>query len=658
MAIRLRRRRFGAKLTSPDGLPVVVFPPGWTSLVSINGLSATKGSLYRAQPNIKPVVDFIAEEAAVVPLKVFSKVPISGRETGRIEAEDHPMALLLDRPSPTTTRFRFWKDLVADYLIYDTAFVQKIRINGAIAALVRVPPSALMPERDPLTNALVRYRTAMGTVIDLNDLIVFHGYDPEVSDGEQSILDTLRRILAEEQAAGANREHMWKNATRKDGVIQRPLEAPVWDRIKREAFRADWEGIMSGDFNAHRVGILEDGMQWIETQWSPQEMEYLGARQMTRKQCAAVFRLDPRLVFSTDAAPDHEAWTGFYRGRLNSLLTRFQEEIDLQLLPELESQTELRYTYTKFNIEAKLRGSFEEQLKLLIMASGQAILAPNESRKILDYPPIPGFDSLTVPLNVLIGGQASAMSPTRTPGEDTTPGQTPGEGTIPQAASRTVTVSMTPEEAMLVRSLLRGEGKSDATPIMTSPGTTVNVQIAQPAPIPPVENQDATPDGGKPWHIEKQGDKYCVIKDSDGSVVPGGCHDTRSAAEDHMAALYASEADKAKEQRDELAGQFALFFRKYFERTGKHLASTFGAGNLPSEGTWVRWDRELAFDLASVFPDATKADLIATAHSINETTRDLLGFPHYDPLKLRSAYADRRAADLGDWFAAWLGPER
>lgn len=43
----------------------------------------------------------------------------------------------------------------------------------------------------------------------------------------------------------------------------------------------------------------------------------------------------------------------------------------------------------------------------------------------------------------------------------------------------------------------------------------------------------------KPWHIAKQGGKYCVIKDSDGTTEK--CHDTREEAVAHMRALYANE---------------------------------------------------------------------------------------------------------------------
>jgi hypothetical protein len=43
-----------------------------------------------------------------------------------------------------------------------------------------------------------------------------------------------------------------------------------------------------------------------------------------------------------------------------------------------------------------------------------------------------------------------------------------------------------------------------------------------------------------PWKIEKQGEQFCVVKESDGSVEK--CHDTQADAEAHMKAMYASES--------------------------------------------------------------------------------------------------------------------
>lgn len=46
-----------------------------------------------------------------------------------------------------------------------------------------------------------------------------------------------------------------------------------------------------------------------------------------------------------------------------------------------------------------------------------------------------------------------------------------------------------------------------------------------------------------PWQVIEKNGKYCVAKEPSGSIIPGGCHDSREEAEDQVKALYASETE-------------------------------------------------------------------------------------------------------------------
>jgi len=424
------RKRRGQKLTTPDGLPAVEFPPSFTALLNLYGLRGTYGQIFRTQPNVRAVVEFLAREAADLKIKVYEKVPTSpGLPDGRLELPDHDLSRVLAHPSPGVTRYQLWEDTTSDFVIYNVAYWQKIRVRGQVRAVVRVPPSALLPERDH-KQRIVRYRTQDSGIILPSELVIFHGYDPELHDGFVSPLETLRRILAEEAAAGQNREGTWKNASRKSGLVQRPLEAPPWSAEAREAWRSDWESWMSGWTNAGRAGLLEDGMKWVDANWSPEQMEYLGARELSRKETAAALGIDPRLVGAHDEAATPDVRTAFYVGRLNPMLTRFSEEIDLQLLPELEPFDTQHRVFTEFNLQRKLRGSFLERARVASTAVGQPWITPNEARAFENLPPVEDGDKLAVPLNTVAGGgpQANPQAPIETPGGDPAPGETPGDG--------------------------------------------------------------------------------------------------------------------------------------------------------------------------------------------------------------------------------------
>ena len=53
-------------------------------------------------------------------------------------------------------------------------------------------------------------------------------------------------------------------------------------------------------------------------------------------------------------------------------------------------------------------------------------------------------------------------------------------------------------------------------------------------------------DGLMPYHIEKKGSRFCVVKDGSGESV--GCHDTDEEAKRQLGALYANEPEAEAEQ--------------------------------------------------------------------------------------------------------------
>lgn len=427
MALFGRKKR-GVKLTDGEGLSVTTLPPEWWSLRWGLGLRGSYGYIYRTQPNVREVIDYLAEQGSSVRLKFYERVPNDlNLPDDRIERRSHPLAQVLDNPNPSSTRSRLWKETIKDFHIYDAAYWRKVRIGGRVRAVQRICPINLNVQRDALSGQVTGYTNARGEPV--NDLVVFQGYDPERTEGSISPLETLRQILAEEQAATAHRTGMWRNGTRREGVVERPLEAPKWSPEAEEAWRADFEATMSGPANAGRVAILKEGMGWKPDGFNPKEMEYLGARQLTRKESAALFRVDPRLVFASDEAVTPEVRTSFYVDRLMPLLTWFAEEIDLQLLPDFEPLDNDSY-YSEFNIQAKLQGSFEEQARIFSAAVGGPFLLVDEARAKLNLSPVPGGDQIYVPLNSVRGGgpQGSPQSPVQTPGQqptDVTPTPTP-----------------------------------------------------------------------------------------------------------------------------------------------------------------------------------------------------------------------------------------
>lgn len=421
------RRGHKASRYTPDGLPITEFPPAITHTLRLYGGVGSYAAMYKSQPNVRTVVDFLARNIAQLPVHPYESV--GGR---LVRLDDHPMSILMRRPNPRITRYLTWFGTIADLAIYDRAYWWKLRRGGRVVAVQRVPYPLVNIDRDPRTAAIIQYRFPNGDPIDPDDMVVFHGYDPDLVDGHTPPLQTLRRLLAEEWAAGLYREGFWKKAARREGVIERPLDAPKWDDPAFERFRESWNAAMSGTDGSGATGILEEGMRWRESSFSPREAEYITARKLSREEVASAFHIPPTAIGILDHGSYNNAFEGrkqVYQDTLPPWLVRCAEELDLQLLSEFEAFDTGARMGMAFNIDEKLVGSFTEEADLLSSATGGPWMTLNEGRARKGLPPLPGGDDIMTPLNSVRGGgpQPSPQTPIEVP--EAEPKTPPAPGT-------------------------------------------------------------------------------------------------------------------------------------------------------------------------------------------------------------------------------------
>jgi len=363
-------------------------------------------TLYKTQPNVRTCVDFLSRNVAQLGLHVFQRVG----ETDRRRLRDHPLAKLIEQPLPPemkTSRYHLIESLMADLGIYFNAYWLKVQTPGRFS-LLRVPPpwvtvyGGIVPVRYEVTLA--------GSLLKVEPegIIHFRGYNPLDPISGLSPLETLRRVLAEEHAAGDYREHFWANSARMNGVIQRPVEAPTWSKDARERFKAEFEALYSGSENSGKTAILEEGMSWKESSFNAQESEYLAGRKLTREECARAYHIPLTMVGILDNATFSnisEQHQNLYQDSLGPWCAMIEGDIELQLLPDLDKTPGV---YVEFNIQEKLKGSFEAQTTALQSAVGRPWMTANEARARMNLPSMGGdADRLVTPLNVLVGGQAS-----------------------------------------------------------------------------------------------------------------------------------------------------------------------------------------------------------------------------------------------------------
>lgn len=400
--------------------------PPWSPRMGVGGVRYASGltedyaAIYRTQPNVRLVVHFLARNIASLEIRPFRRVDA---ETVEPLERGHDLARVLRRPNSKTTRHRYVLSLMHDLAIFDRFYSLKARNpESQRLTTLRLPPQNMRAKNDgswlfPKTFETVGLRERRE--YDADSVIYIHGHDPEDPRSGLSPIESIRRILVEDQAASDYRSQFWQNGARIGGIIERPLEAPPWSAAARKRWREEFTADFAGNGpQAGGVPTLEEGMVWKDASFSAKDSEYLAARRLSREETAAQYHVSPLFVGILDHANFSnvsEQHKHLYADTLGPWLDMVEEDMELQLVPEFPDldpdEIELR-----FNLEDKLRGTFEEQAAILQTATGAPWLRRNEARGRMGLEPIPGADDLVVPLNVLVGGQASARDSAPPPG--------------------------------------------------------------------------------------------------------------------------------------------------------------------------------------------------------------------------------------------------
>ena len=364
------------------------------------------GPVWKSQPSVRKVVGFVARQISTIPLNLYERVADDDRQRVRTG----PLAELLARPStaPAETPARFFERLLIDGLLNDR-WVAHLKTNtDGSRELVRLPARHVRFTVDALDRIVaVRTRDADGQFQDRDpkDFVLDVGYAERGGSGTSPLI-TLDHLLQEQREAVDYRRSVWKRGARIPGVIERPTPWPA-DGVARTNFERSWQAFERGGGRTGGTPILEDGMAYRELQsFKPQDTGDLEGRRLTDMEVASAYYIAPELVGAREGNfSNMQAFRQMlYSVALGPYIVAFEQALNHALVPLLAPGEDV---YIEANVEAKMRGSFEEQAAANQSATGAPWMTRNEVRRQRNMPAVPGGDDLVVPLNVLVGGQAS-----------------------------------------------------------------------------------------------------------------------------------------------------------------------------------------------------------------------------------------------------------
>ena len=168
--------------------------------------------------------------------------------------------------------------------------------------------------------------------------------------------------------------------------------------------------------------LLEDGMEIKPYQFNSKEAQYAETKQLSREDVAAAYHVNPSLIWHTTTqtyASSKDNARALYAECLGPILQMLQQRINNFLLPMIEADEN---TYVEFDLNEKLKGSFEERASILQSAVGGPWMTRDEARADNNLPPLPDGQGsqIITPLNVVEGGQASPQDTHMDPQEPMT----------------------------------------------------------------------------------------------------------------------------------------------------------------------------------------------------------------------------------------------
>ena len=334
-------------------------------------------------------VRLLAESVAQLPLHLYRCTDDDGQE----KAKGHPLYKILYRePNPEMTSFSFWEAMMTHLLLWGNAYAQVIR-DGRNGILGLYP---LLPENVEID------RTERGELY-----YIYHAYTDE-KPGETNKDINFRRdeilhipglgfnglvgfspIAMMKNALGTNiavekyGSSFFKNNGQPLGVLEHPgvLKDP-------QKIRDNWMDTYGGPNNAHKIALLEEGMQYKAISLPPEDSQFLSTREFGVEEICRIFRVPPHMVQDLKRATfsniEHQA-IDYVVHTLDPWLVRIEKAIVKDLLVEEEKDD----YFPKFNVDGLLRGDYKSRMDGYSVGISTGIISPNEARRKENMPPLP-----------------------------------------------------------------------------------------------------------------------------------------------------------------------------------------------------------------------------------------------------------------------------
>lgn len=331
----------------------------------------------------------ISEDVAKLPVKAIRRI---GNTRQHVEA--HPAGRILSRrPNADMTPMTLKEVVTAYALGWGNGYGEIVRdgrgvpmeihpIHPARVNIVREQDGAIFYEIWQTFSfcGLDAIPTGIKARIPAADMLHIKGLGADGICG-YSVASYAAESIGTGLAAQRFGAAFFGNNTTIGGFLKHPQ---TLSKEAQERLLESWEKRHKGSNKAHRMAILEEGMEYIQTSVNPRDAQFIELREFQVEEIARWFRIPPhkiqdlrRATFTNIESQGIE----YVNDTLMPWIIRWEEEVKRKLIPEDDISI-------KFQVQAMMRGDAKARADFYRSQMNIGALSINEIREFEDMDPI------------------------------------------------------------------------------------------------------------------------------------------------------------------------------------------------------------------------------------------------------------------------------
>lgn len=353
-------------------------------------------------------VRVLSEDLAKLPLHLYRRLPGGGRE----KATEHKLYDILHRqPNPVTTSFSFREAAQASVLLYGNAYAYiDWGPDGYVRGLWLLDPNRVVVygSRDNLGRVQVSYgympETGGMVHIDARDMLHIPGMSFDGICGV-SVIRYARENIGLAMATREFGGRYFANDAMPGVIVFSPRRLTEEEKAAvREEFRKKYRGLE----RKFELAILETGWDFKTIPMPLEDAQFVESRKFEVEEIARMFRVPLHKIGHLEHATYsniEQQSIEYVTDALESWCVRWEQAMWAKLLTEEDK----RQYYPQFNLDALIRGDTESRYGAYARAILSGFLTPNEVRELENRNPLPGGDTVWMPVNMTPAGQAAGL---------------------------------------------------------------------------------------------------------------------------------------------------------------------------------------------------------------------------------------------------------